>query len=177
MKVSYFSFIYIAILGSLLIYSYYYYGTNDPKNALKLWGDIDSYLRTFYIISMGLSAIGFLTLLSYLLKSNSLSSLQASHIVIALLCIIIFSLFWMPLSLVYLKSSYVSIKYSIIVILLIVAFASLYSLTLINNIKEKTYNLHKQMALIGTSYFFFHTFVLDSLLWSYKFFTKYNPKM
>jgi len=83
----------------------------------------------------------------------------------------------MPLSLVYLKSSYASIKYSIIVILLIVAFASLYSLTLINNIKEKTYNLHKQMALIGTSYFFFHTFVLDSLLWSYKFFTKYNPKM
>jgi len=172
MKVNLFSIFCIGILGTLLLYSYYYYGTNNKKNAIKLWGGINSHLKTFYIISMGLSALGFLSLLSYLFKSSSLSSLQTSHIVIALLCIVIFSLLWMPLSLFYLEtgSSSLSIQYTIISILLVVAFASLYSLTLINNIKETTYKLHKQVAFVGMSYFFFHTFFLDSLLWSYKFF-------
>ena len=172
MKVDIFSLFCIGLLGTLLLYSYYYYGTTNKKNADKLWGGINSYLKTFYIISMCLSAIGFLTLLSYLFKSTSLTSLQASHIVIGLVCIIIFSLFWMPLSLYYLKngSSSLSIQYTIIAVLLSVAFASLYSLTLINNIKEKTNTIHKQIAVIGMSYFFFHTFVLDSLLWSYNFF-------
>ena len=49
MKVDIFSFFCIGLLGTLLLYSYYYYVTTNKKNADKLWGSINSYLKTFYI--------------------------------------------------------------------------------------------------------------------------------
>ena len=168
------SFLMIFPLGILLLYSYYYLATKNKKIVNDLWGNIRNikHLIPVYIGSMFLAAVGFLCALYYLYKTTSLTPYEKKIIPIALMVIVIVSIFWMPLSLNYLKNktkpSY--LKYVIIVVLSIVAFASLYSTVLINNIREKNYKLEQKIATIGMSYFFIHTFFFDNLSWSYNFF-------
>jgi hypothetical protein len=168
------SFLIVVTLGIVLLYSYYYLSTSNKKIVKDLWGNIRNikHLIPVYIGSMFLSAAGFLSALYYLYKTTSLTLYEKKIIPIALMVIIIVSIFWMPLSLNYLKSkekpSY--LKYTIIAVLSIVAFASLYSTVLINTIREKNYKLEQKVATIGMSYFFIHTFFFDNLSWSYNFF-------
>ena len=173
-KISLTSFILIILSGAILLYSYYYLGTTNSNVASKLWGRINdiSHLTKVYVFSMFLSAFGFLYTLYYLYKTNSLSRKETKLIPMSFIAIIVASLFWMPLSLNYLtdkkKSQY--LKYTIIGVLSIVAFSSLYSTALINNIKERNYKLQHNIATYGMMYFFIHTFFLDNLIWSYNFF-------
>ena len=168
------SFLILFSLGTILLYSYYYLATKNKKIVNDLWGNIRNikYLIPVYIGSMFLSAFGFLSALYYLYKTTSLTLYEKKIIPIALMVIIIVSIFWMPLSLNYLKSkakpSY--LKYTIITVLSIVAFASLYSTVLVNNIREKNYKLEQKIATIGMIYFFIHTFFFDNLTWNYNFF-------
>jgi len=172
------SFLIIISLGILLLYSYYYLGSNNKTNVNALWGGIRyiKHLIPVYIGSMFLSAIGFLSALYYLYKTSSLTTYEKKMIPISLMVIVLASIFWMPLSLNYLnlknktnlKSAY--LKYAIICVLSIVAFASFYSTKLINDIREKKYTTEKKLATIGMSYFFIHTFFFDNVSWNYNFF-------
>ena len=167
-------FLILFTLGIVLLYSYYYLINKNKKIANDLWGNILNikHLIPVYIGSMFLTAVGFLCVLYYLYKTSSLTLYEKKIIPIALMVIIIVSILWMPLSLNYLKSKTkpAYLKYIIIAVLSIVAFASLYSTVLINNIREKNYKLEQKIATIGMSYFFIHTFFLDNLTWSYNFF-------
>jgi len=168
------SFLIIISLGILLLYSYYYLATKNKSIVDALWGNIRyiKHLIPVYIGSMFLSAVGFLAALYYLYKTTSLTPYEKQMIPIALMVIVFVSLFWMPLSLNYLKDKTkpAYLKYAIIVVLSIVAFASLYSTVLINTIREKNYKLEQKIATIGMSYFFIHTFFFDNLSWNYNFF-------
>jgi hypothetical protein len=169
MKISIREFIRIGILGILLLYSYYYYVKQDNTIVNKLWGNIKPPLKTFYYISMFLTAGGFLLMLAYLYKTNSLSHAQIQQFITALLIIIMVSLFWMPLSIEYIKGNKQStlLKYLIILVLLIVAFTSLYTVSALKAVKETTYKKSKKLAVYGMTYFFLHTFGLDAITWSY----------
>jgi len=168
------SFLIIILLGILLLYSYYYLATQNKSSVNALWGNIRSikHLIPVYIVSMFLSAIGFLAALYYLYKTTSLTSYEKQRIPFAFMVIVFASLFWMPLSLTYLKDKTkpAYLKYTIIAVLSIVAFASLYSTVLINTIREKNYKLEQKIATVGMSYFFIHTFFFDNVSWNYNFF-------
>ena len=99
-------FLILFTLGIVLLYSYYYLINKNKKIANDLWGNILNIkqLIPVYIGSMFLSAIGFLCVLYYLYKTMSLTPYEKKKILIALMVIIIVSIFWMPLSLNYLKS-------------------------------------------------------------------------
>ena len=163
------TFFFLCLLGLLLLYSYYYFSKQHESNLTNLWGRIKSPLKPYYIASMFLSAFGFLIVLGYLAKTRALKSDQAIGIIRALYAIVFLSLFWMPLSLSYLKQGRpLWLKYSIIGLLLTIAFASLYAATIINNIAETS--LNKRLAFYSMVYFFCHTFFLDTLIWSSNFF-------
>ena len=163
------SFFFLGLLGLLLLYSYYYFAKQNESNITNLWARIKSPLKTYYIGSMFLSAFGFLIVLHYLMKTRALKPDQATGIMRALYAIVFLSLFWMPLSLSYLKQGRPDwLKYSIIGLLIAIAFASLYAATIINNITET--NLNKKLALCSMLYFFCHVFFLDTLTWSSNFF-------
>jgi len=161
----------IIILGSILLYSYYYIiDINKNKiNVNDLWGKIDYPLRYFYYVSMILSAIGFLIVLYYLYLTNDLTELNSNMIFYLLALIIILSMFWMPLSVDYLKKNNYLLGASIVILLLIIgilSFGTLYQLFLI---KEKKFKITHILSLIGMGYFTFHTLVLDAIVWSYYF--------
>ena len=162
-------FFFLGLLGLLLLYSYYYFANQNESNLKNLWGRIKSPLKSYYIGSMFLSAFGFLIVLGYLMKTRALKPDQAIGIMRALYAIVFLSLFWMPLSLSYLKQGRPDwLKYSIVGLLIAIAFASLYAATIINNTAET--NLNKKLALFSMLYFFGHVFFLDTLTWSYNFF-------
>lgn len=177
-RIELFSFLMIITLGLVLLYSYYYFAINNNKIINDLWGNIRNikHLVPVYVGSMILAAIGFLSALYYLYKTTSLTPYEKKIIPISLIIIVFVSIFWMPLSLNYLKIKNKTIfkaaylKYAIIGVLNIVAFASLYSTVLINNIKEKNYKLEQKIAIVGMSYFFIHTFFFDNVSWNYNFF-------
>lgn len=172
------SFLIIITLGILLLYSYYYLAINNKNIINSLWGNLRhiKYLIPVYVGSMVLAAIGFLSALYYLYKTTSLTPYEKKRIPISLIIIVCVSIFWMPLALNYLKlknktnfkTAY--LKYAIIGVLSIVAFASLYSTVLLNTIKEKNYKLEQKTAIVGMSYFFIHTFFFDTVSWNYNFF-------
>jgi hypothetical protein len=164
----------ISILGSILIYSYYYYAIKNSKIVNQLWGNITknkNLLKTYYL-SMFLSFIGFLFLFYYLLTNNNFTQTNINTIFISLLFIVIISMFWMPLSLYYLKNNNELIKYLILFVLFIVAFSSFILLRTLFNINDNKNKIVYILAITGMTYFFIHTFFFDFILWSYNFFNQ-----
>jgi hypothetical protein len=119
---------------------------------------------------MLLSTFGFLFLFYYLIVTNTFNSYQINRIFIALLCIVIISMLWMPLSLQYLTKKSTSLMYQILLVLLIVSLSALYIVFLIYNIKDSQHTTSKILALIGMIYFFIHAFFFDFITWSRNFF-------
>jgi hypothetical protein len=172
------SFLILFSLGIVLLYSYYYLATKNKTLVNALWGNIRyiKHLIPVYVVSILISVIGFLSALYYLYKTTSLTPYQKQMIPIALMLIVFVSMFWMPLSLNYLKINNKTnlmatyLKYAIIGVLSIISFASLYLTVLINAVREKNYKLEQKIATVGMSYVFMHTFFLDNLSWNYNFF-------
>lgn len=159
----------LAILGIILLYSYYYFFKND-NNSKKLWGKINGSLLNIYYVSMLLSTLGFLLLFYYIMTSNIFTKNNINLIFGLLIAIIVISMFWMPLSLYYVKNKSELIKYLIILVLFLVALSILYLLYVLKNINDKYNELSKNLALIGMTYFFIHAFFFDTITWSYNFF-------
>jgi hypothetical protein len=159
----------IAILGIILLYSYYYFAKNT-ENVNKLWGRIKGKLLNIYYISMILSAIGFLLLFYYLIISNSFTENQVYRLLITLLLIVVVSMIWMPLSIYYLKNKKNLYKILIYIVLFVVAISSLALIITLNEIKENKLIFYKNLAMIGMIYFFIHAFFFDFLIWTHNFF-------
>ena len=159
----------IIIFGLLLLYSYYEFLMN--ANSMEIfWGAIKGNLRTFYMISLGVIICAFILLLIYLMNTNSLTEIEGFKIFIALFGITIFSLFWLPLSLLYVNYNMNKnlIKFLVIITLFLVSISAFYFLTVFKNIKDNS--LFKKIVFFGMIYLFCHVFFLDFILWDYFFF-------
>ena len=158
----------LALLGIILVYSYYYF--NNDKNSKFLWGKIKGNLLSVYYISMLLSTIGFLLLFSYLFINKNFTESNIKYIFIYLCAIVVISMFWMPLSLQYIKTKSELFKYLTIITLFLVAFFTLLLLNLLLKLSDNKNIIMKNLAFIGMFYFFIHAFCFDFITWSYNFF-------
>jgi hypothetical protein len=170
MRINKSEFIPICVSGIFLLYSYYYYATQNKTNVTNLWGRITEPYKTMYYGSMIVTALAFCVVLGYLMTTTAIENkIEKNKILISLLSIIVISIFWMPLSLEYLKRK--PYKYAIISILLIVSFLALYNVFNLRNIRETDNKTGQTLAVYSMVIFFCHTFFLDALTWSYYFFT------
>ena len=159
----------IIIFGLLLLYSYYEFLYN--LNSMEIfWGAIKGNLRKFYMISLVVIIFAFILLLFYLMNTNSLTEIEGFKIFISLFGITIFSLFWLPLSLLYVNYNMNKnlIKFLVIITLFLVSISAFYFLTVFKNIKDNS--LFKKIVFFGMIYLFCHVFFLDFILWDYFFF-------
>ena len=159
------------ILGAILLFSYYYFININPKITNKLWGSIKGLERNITIISGIVTSILYLVLIYYFSfsfkKSNDNNKLINEIITYQILLIII-SMFWLPLSIEYIKNKSAFLKFSIILTLFLVAiFAFMIFYKLLNIEDDK---LIKKLALFAAFMLFFHTFFLDFINWNIKFF-------
>ena len=163
----------LIISGIILIFSYYKLG-NSMKDPNQLWGSIDGTLRKVYIASMFLCALGFIALFTYLNTENKVNLLNKHCLYISLMGIVLFSVFWMPLSMFYLmkkqskENGLCIIKLLVLFTLFLVALSAYFVLYEMNKIQDNS--MLYQVSYYGMCYFFFHIFVLDFTTWSYYFF-------
>ena len=159
----------ILVFGAFLLYSYYRLGTQTPY-VNKLWGSIKNNLKNFYTFSILLCAIPYLTTLYYVNTSKSIDIHIKNNILCGLLCIVLFSIFWMPLSILYLlkKEDKTMIQQLVLITLFLVACSALYVVMNLHQIKSN--DLLYKISYYGMCYFLFHVFVLDFITWSYNFF-------
>ena len=153
-----------------LLYSYYRLAKKTPYID-KLWGQISGNFKYLYIYSIFISSLPFLITVYYLNYSNNLDENIKHNIYIGLLGIVLFSIFWMPLSILYLikKEDKCMIRKLVIFTLFLVSACTFYVLYQLNNIKDES--LTYKFSFYGMCYFFFHVFILDFITWSYNFFT------
>jgi lipid-A-disaccharide synthase-like uncharacterized protein len=163
-------FIIISLLGAILLLTYFNFIQSGKNNDELLWGRIKNNLRKVYYGSMFLTILSFLIILYYLYITEALNYNNSLQILITISAIIILSMFWMPLSLKYITFQLDKYKVLITAILLFVSIASLLLSIEIYKINEKKYVLQKNIAFAAAIYFFFHTFVLDTIIWTQYFF-------
>lgn len=158
------------ISGIVLLYSYYRLGKNTPY-VEKLWGKIDGNFRNVYIYSIFISALPFLITVYYINFNKKLDQKIKNNIYLGLLSVVLFSIFWMPLSILYLikKEDKCMIRQLVIFTLFLVAASAFYVLNELKKIDDNS--LLYKSSFYGMCYFFFHVFVLDFITWSYNFFT------
>lgn len=160
------------ILGSILLFSYFYLGSNKDKKVLeKLWGNIKGNKRYFYIISIFIAAIGYLYMTYFLAVDVKNNKNVLNQLLIYQIIIIIFSMLWMPLSIRYLSNKNIILKILIILVLFIVGIAALANTITLRKLEvSKNLITKKNLAIAGSAYLFFQTFIMDFLSWNYNFF-------
>jgi hypothetical protein len=158
----------IALLGSILIYSYYYLSKQYPSIIEALWGTIKGQTRQFYFYSIGFCFICYIFIFMYIFSRKWIQN-DISQITIAISSMIISSMLWMPLSIQYHLQKDKQIKdllrILIIFVLLVVALSALYLVLILWKIRDN--GLMYKLALLGSMYFFFQVFVLDFIYWNY----------
>ena len=166
-----FAFFSNTILGAILLFSYYYFIKINQNIANKLWGNIKGLERNLTIISGIITSVLYLVLIYYFsfsFKKSNYNNKLVNKIVKYQILLIIISMFWLPLSIEYIKNKNIILKFSIILTLFLVAlfaFLILYNLLKVNDNK-----LIKKLALFAAFMLFFHTFFLDFINWNLKFF-------
>jgi hypothetical protein len=161
-------FLFIVIVGLILLYSYYHFLQKTTVDVL--WGRIRGSYRSVYYVSMLLAAIGFLFLLYYLYRKRDFTETQVDTFYLWILVFITISIFWMPFTIEYSLKNKTYIQYTIYLVLFLVALAALMILHTLLQIKERELKQERQLAIVGTSYLFFHTFIMDFVLWTHSFF-------
>ena len=157
------------ILGSMLLFSYYYIAKKNINKVEKLWGNIKNLERKITIFSMILTGLLYLLVLNYLVfHTSKLDQLKIKDIVRYQAILIIASMLWMPLCINYLERKELITKIAIILILFVVSMCALAIFYNIYKLNDKS--IFRTQALIGSFMLFFHSFFLDFLNWNYNFF-------
>ncbi len=162
---------FIALLGAILLYSYYYFSKKYPSSIESLWGKIKGKTRQFYYYSIAFCFICYIFIFLYLFSKKDLSENTIYKITLAISGMILASMIWMPLSIQYLKEKTSLLFTMITLTLLLVSIFAFYLIIIIQNQSEDKYHMKilKSIALISSSYFFFQVFFLDFIYWNLNF--------
>ena len=161
----------------ILIYSYYHYITKGGVPIKTLWGKSHKF-KTIYLVSILLATIGYLLVFVFSIfktPNTKLNGSILSNLLVIQVVIIVVSMIWLPMTLVYLKekSNKAVTMFAVLLILFIVALASSKQFKLVRNLTSENNNCAKTMknlATVGAGVFFVHTFFFDFISWSIGFF-------
>jgi hypothetical protein len=163
----------INILGGAAVIGSYILGLGGQSGGANvLWGGVPTNIRPVYTVSMILSALSYFAFI-YLL----LFRLVPGDVAIAgrfgyglffaiFLLILISSAFWMPLTNIYVGNPSNGTWIAIRAVLFIVALGSIALFWALLSLQTKNHDLPYWLAVVGSGYFAFHTFVLDAILWA-----------
>lgn len=163
----------INIVGGIAVVGGYVLGLRGKTGASDaLWGGVPKRIRPVYVVSMLLSAIGYLAVLYLLLFElvpddvvmGGLSGFAVLYPIFVL--ILIPSAFWMPLTKRYVDHPGAARWLAVRSVLFIVGLASIALAWALFTLEPNDGDVAYWFATVGATYFAFHTFLLDALLWA-----------
>jgi hypothetical protein len=162
----------INVFGGLAVIGSYMVGIRGSSGGSSvLWGGVPRRVRPVYTVSMILSAIAYLAVLYYLFFA-----LDPDEVVIAgrfgyalftsiYLMILLPSAFWMPLTNRYVSAPQRGVWIAVRTVLVIVGLASIVLAWAFFALAPSGGAAY-WVALVGSCYFAFHTFILDAAVWA-----------
>lgn len=159
------------IFGSLLLFSYYNGVTKNPDLSAKLWGGVPESLRTFIVVSMFISAIGYFFFTSNFIfnvnlhEKKFLGRFPGWSLHIIYLLILIPSSIWIDLTFQYLKSGVPLHWVYVLSALYCVGLSSILLFLFVVDSGNSNQIIYL-ISVIGAGFFVFHTMFLDGLLWT-----------
>ena len=142
--------------GIALLYSYHYYLKDKSSASIeKYWGGITGTTRNVYKISMLLCVISMLSITYKIYKSSQKNFNNEFY---GLFLLIVSSIFYLPLTIRYVKNPSTIGFINIVATLFYVALGAIV--------------LYRENPSWDTGYLAFHLTILDLTYWSYKFFSK-----
>lgn len=133
----------------------------------KLWGGITNHgLRQLYIASILLSAVAFLLLFAYLCHTRDIERWFGPMV-----GFLVSSALWMPFMFLSIRYSF-SVVFKILVIFVLFAVAAFAGWMAFRSIGLRSQGAFAVTALVSAWYLFFHTFVLDGIVFSVMFLFK-----
>lgn len=166
-------FIILNIIGGILVIGSYIYGLKTQGNGNALWGGVPGNIKKVYTASIFISALTFFVFTLFILlkvytseyKVFGLSSQIAFSVMYFL--VLIPSAFWMPLTYAMVQNPSNLVWIGVRAVLAIVALGALGILVSLLALSPKPTGAFYWSAIATIAYFFFHTGVLDALLWPY----------
>ena len=163
----------INIIGGIAVIGSYIFGIKaQSSGANALWGGVPPNIRPVYGISMVLSALGYFAFLYFILFELSPDEVligerfDFSVFYLIFILILLPSALWMPLTNVYIGNQSTGIKIGVRAVLALVGLASIALVWAILSLEIKTPSVPYWLAVAGSSYFAFHTAILDGIIWS-----------
>jgi len=162
----------INVVGGIAVIGSYILGlSGQAGGANALWGGIPAGIRPVYLISMILSALGYFAFLYYILFRLAPAGVNIAGIFGFSLFYVIFifmlipSAFWMPLTNMYVAAPSPGLWIGIRTVLILVGLASLLLVWALLSLQTKVPGIAYWLAVAGSSYFAFHTVILDAIIW------------
>jgi len=162
----------IFIGGSLVLLSYLYAIKTYSGNVNDFWGGFPKQYLSVYYVSMLVSAVSFFIFTSYiLLQFDMLTERHIFKVVFPVLytILLIGSAIWMPSVKLYLIDAPSFLWIFIRTILFSVGFSSLVMTVVLFITKPNPISTHYVGAVVASSYFCFHTLILDGFVWPHFF--------
>lgn len=159
------------ICGVAVIGSYILGLSSQTGGANALWGGVPNSIRPIYGISMILSALGYFAFLYFVLfrlvpaEVSVAGRFSFSLFYAIFLVILIPSAFWMPLTNAYIDNPNTALWVGIRIVLVFVGLASIGLVWALLKLQAEVSGIAHWLAVVGSAYFAFHTFILDALLW------------
>jgi hypothetical protein len=163
----------INILGGIAVIGSYVLGLKGQSGGANvLWGEVPNNIRPVYTFSMILSALGYFAFIYFIifrLIPNEViigGRFGFSLFFAIFLLILIFSAFWMPLTNMYVGHPSTGMWIAVRTVLAIVGLASIGLAWALLSLQTKNHGVFYWFAVVGSSYFAFHTAILDAIVWA-----------
>ncbi len=155
----------INILGGIAVIGSYVFTLSARGGNLNVfWGGTPDSIKPIYTISMIIAALGYFAFIYYILfKLDNLSIFNSLHFIF--MGILLFSVFWMPLTSLFITSPSPLIWFLVRLVLAIVGLSSCLLAWVLFSLHFKEVGISYWLAVIGSIYFAFHTAFLDMILW------------
>jgi hypothetical protein len=163
----------INLVGGAAVIGSYVLGLRGASGGSNvLWGGVGERLRPVYTFSMLLSAVGYLAVLFFIffkldpgdVSIGGISGFALLYPIFALM--LLPSAAWMPLTIRYVSEPRMGIWIAIRLVLFIVGAASVALAWALLTLQPGDQGAAYWLAVAGSGYFAFHTFVLDAILWT-----------
>ena len=156
----------INFIGGIAVIGSYIWGLKmGSGGANALWGGTPAGIKPVYTISMLLSALGYFAFIYFILLKLDPASFNFNIFYIIFLGILGASAFWMPLTSLFLANPGTLLWFAIRIVLAIVGISSCALAWVLISLHTKEIGSAYWLAVAGSTYFAFHTAVLDMILW------------
>jgi lysylphosphatidylglycerol synthetase-like protein (DUF2156 family) len=163
----------VIALGGVVVVGGYIRGfKGKPGAGDAFWGGVQPKIRPLYVVSMLLSAAGFLAVLYYIFFQLDppdvvISGRFGFNLFFPIFVLILApSALWLPLSRIYLEKPTTGKWVAVRVVLFIVGLASIALAWALFALDTDIRSAAFWAAAIGSCWFAFHTFVLDGVVWA-----------